>query len=47
MGLVIQGIGFENGFFVAAGINLFFTLLFFLIVKHSNSQPCSNRPKNL
>jgi DHA1 family multidrug resistance protein-like MFS transporter len=47
MGLVIQGIGFENGFFVAAGINLFFTLLFFLIFKHSNSQPCSNRPKNL
>ncbi len=39
MGLVIQGIGFENGFFVAAGINLLFTLIFFLIFKIANSQP--------
>ncbi len=39
MGLVIQGIGFENGFFVAAGINLVFTVIFFIIFKGSNSYP--------
>jgi MFS transporter, DHA1 family, multidrug resistance protein len=33
MGLVIQQIGFENGFFVAAGINFFFTLIFLIIFR--------------
>jgi MFS family permease len=40
MGLVIQQIGFENGFFVVAGVNLIFTILFFIIfqTKHSYIQ---------
>ena len=33
MGPVIQQFGFENGFFLAAGINLLFTLIFFIIFK--------------
>jgi MFS family permease len=33
MGPVIQRLGFEIGFFLAAGINLFFTLIFFIIFK--------------
>jgi MFS transporter, DHA1 family, multidrug resistance protein len=36
MGPVIQRFGFENGFFLAAGINLLFTLIFFTIFKFTN-----------
>ena len=39
MGPVIQRLGFEIGFFLAAGINLLFTLIFFLLFKNEKSNP--------
>ena len=48
MGPVIQRLGFETGFFLAASINLFFTLLFFLLFKggkaNSNNLPAGHQP---
>jgi MFS family permease len=39
MGPVIQRLGFETGFFLAAAINLLFTLIFFLLFKNQNLHP--------
>jgi hypothetical protein len=39
MGPVIQRLGFETGFFLAAGINLVFALIFFLLFKYRNLKP--------